>query len=432
MAKFVTLQATYRIVTPMFLGGANQDVSDGIRPPSVKGALRFWWRALNWGRFRQAASDDTSALKDLHKEEGRLFGAAADEDGGGGQGCFYLRVSEETNNAPPPNARDGHKYMLGQGLINPQGTFLRNAIPTGTFTVKLLFCSTTHAEQQREVVNALLAWGLLGGLGSRSRRGLGSVAIESIEGIESSPPIPRSVDQYGESLRWLDLPTACVLPPYSAFSAHTRMDHSVSGVDAWALLNDVGLEMMRYRGWGFDPGDGVHRVAGTPAEQNFPGDHGEMLRAVQGTSPSLQPCRAMFGLPHNYFFKSEFEKLKTKKEAELTAGSNPLPEAEAKKRAKGWAGARSKAELAPATKNQTRRASPILVHVHSFPDGKVAIIQTLLPATFLPTKENVRVEAKRLPGGQALVPVRAQWDVIHTYLDRFIGRTALLIGRTVP
>ncbi len=47
-----TLEAQFRIVTPMFLGGANQDVSDGIRPPLVKGALRFWWRALNWGRFR--------------------------------------------------------------------------------------------------------------------------------------------------------------------------------------------------------------------------------------------------------------------------------------------------------------------------------------------------------------------------------------------
>jgi hypothetical protein len=42
-----TLQATYRIVTPMFIGDAEQKATD-LRPPSIKGALRFWWRALNW------------------------------------------------------------------------------------------------------------------------------------------------------------------------------------------------------------------------------------------------------------------------------------------------------------------------------------------------------------------------------------------------
>lgn len=125
-----------------------------------------------------------------------------------------------------------------------------------------------------------------------------------------------------------------------------------------------------------------------------------MLRAVQGTPPTLLPCRAVFGLPHNYFFKSEFEKLK--------------------------------AELAPGTTHQTRRASPILIHVHSLPDGKAVIIQTLLPAAFLPANERVRVEAKRLSGGQAQVPARAEWDVIHTYLDRFAGRTVLLTGRALP
>lgn len=42
------ITASYRIVTPMFIGDAKQEAS-GISPTSVKGALRFWWRALNWG-----------------------------------------------------------------------------------------------------------------------------------------------------------------------------------------------------------------------------------------------------------------------------------------------------------------------------------------------------------------------------------------------
>jgi len=70
------IKAIYRIVTPMFIGGANQDPSDGIRPPSFKGALRFWWRALNWGKFYHECRDKKKALQALHQEELRLFGSA--------------------------------------------------------------------------------------------------------------------------------------------------------------------------------------------------------------------------------------------------------------------------------------------------------------------------------------------------------------------
>ncbi|MGH8498283.1 MAG: type III-B CRISPR module RAMP protein Cmr1, partial [Methylococcales bacterium] len=92
------ITATYRIVTPMFIGNADQTTDDRIRPPSVKGALRFWWRALNWGRFRSA---DADALRELHKEEARLFGIAADEERGGEQGCFLLKVSHKSPENTP-------------------------------------------------------------------------------------------------------------------------------------------------------------------------------------------------------------------------------------------------------------------------------------------------------------------------------------------
>ncbi|MBK9462163.1 MAG: type III-B CRISPR module RAMP protein Cmr1 [Sphingobacteriales bacterium] len=41
-----TITFTCETITPMFLSGANQDVPE-LRPPSIKGALRFWWRAMN-------------------------------------------------------------------------------------------------------------------------------------------------------------------------------------------------------------------------------------------------------------------------------------------------------------------------------------------------------------------------------------------------
>ena len=46
-----TIEATYRINTPMFIAGAEQDKEAELRLPSFKGALRFWWRALAYGRY---------------------------------------------------------------------------------------------------------------------------------------------------------------------------------------------------------------------------------------------------------------------------------------------------------------------------------------------------------------------------------------------
>ena len=77
----------------MFLGGASpQELADNIRPPSIKGALRFWWRALNWQRVYRGDSDaqKRSALNDLHQLEAELFGLAHDGKTGG-QSRLLLR-----------------------------------------------------------------------------------------------------------------------------------------------------------------------------------------------------------------------------------------------------------------------------------------------------------------------------------------------------
>ncbi|MEZ5448805.1 MAG: type III-B CRISPR module RAMP protein Cmr1 [Thiolinea sp.] len=72
------ITATYRITTPMFIGDADQQAST-ISPAAFKGALRFWWRALNWGRIRTVKANDAEALRQLHQEESDLFGSAADK-----------------------------------------------------------------------------------------------------------------------------------------------------------------------------------------------------------------------------------------------------------------------------------------------------------------------------------------------------------------
>ncbi len=71
------ITAKFRIVTPMFVSGLDPKVPE-LRPPSIKGALRFWWRALEWGRcLRQAGDQTVAGLRLLHRLEAELFGSAS-------------------------------------------------------------------------------------------------------------------------------------------------------------------------------------------------------------------------------------------------------------------------------------------------------------------------------------------------------------------
>ncbi|WP_028490535.1 type III-B CRISPR module RAMP protein Cmr1 [Thiothrix lacustris] len=182
------IKATYRIVTPMFIGDAEQKAS-GISPASVKGALRFWWRALNWGQIRAEIQSDTAALQRLHREESALFGTSADN---GKAARFTLRVN--TNSLKfahatdwPHSGNDPSGY-LGIGLWESGNRARDNFQPhreyiteNQTFGVELLCLPDVSAESQQQLRDALTAWGLLGGLGSRARRAFGAIAIESLD-----------------------------------------------------------------------------------------------------------------------------------------------------------------------------------------------------------------------------------------------------------
>src|SRR5438067_992377 len=57
------------IITPMFCGNATQDAE--LRPSAIKGALRFWWRAMQ----------NTTDVAKLREEEAAIFGSADEEVG---------------------------------------------------------------------------------------------------------------------------------------------------------------------------------------------------------------------------------------------------------------------------------------------------------------------------------------------------------------
>lgn len=381
------LNAKLLVTTPMFIGDGEQQTRS-IRPPAIKGALRFWWRALNWGRqLKQAQGNEKAALAALHQAEADLFGSAAGQDKGH-QARFQLRVESMENgspvNLPNPGPNDSLGYLLGQGLYNFKTGVQRPCIPSGaTFILTLKEKPGSHkptAKQWEQLEETLWVFGLLGGLGSRARKGLGSIAIQELSG--GSLQAPKSAAEYEQALKTLrdrlETP-ASQLPPFTAFSGLCRLDLSAQGTQPLSLLREVGQQQQLYRSWGRE-----EKVLGRPAEQNFGDDHDNALAATRGNRPKNPPKRAVFGLPHNYFFSS------TKGKVDINAPTE-------------------------------RRASPLFIHIHQCPDGSSIAVQLLMPAQFLPKGQEKLVYK---PGGQRSfeMPFTAEqvdWSVITTYMNRF-------------
>ncbi|MBK1695137.1 type III-B CRISPR module RAMP protein Cmr1 [Chromatium weissei] len=394
-----TLNATFQIVTPMFIGGADQSPSDGIRPPSIKGALRFWWRALNWGRCLHEARNESKALQFLHQQEARLFGIAADGQNTG-QGLFLLRVAANLRlltKTQLPNPDSGHQYLLGQGLYNFKEKYLREAIPPGEINISLRFHPNATSDERHSVAEALAMLGLLGGLGSRARKGFGALSIQKFDNANFK--IPANTNELATTIRELTADRFDSLPPYTAFSMRSRIDLIPTQRDAWQLLGEIGSNMQLYRSFGQNG-----KVGNQPAERNFIDDHDLAFQAGAGNRINAHPKRVIFGLPHNYFFSSTEKKI----------GFNAI----ALKPEGSWSDIGDK-----------RRASPLFIHPHQFPDGLITAVLALLPGQFLPNDWRIGIAVGNNKKPLYQIAADPDWSVLHQFMNRFPNRHSILESR---
>ena len=375
-----TILATYRIVTPMFCGGAEQQAE--FRLASFKGVLRFWWRALMWGRAKDC--------KDLCVQEAALFGAS---DESIGQSKVRLRIVDQRLAASVGVGQvfeggrlNGAQY-LGYGVMNPQsGELKRSMIPSGTFGVECLLSPRLSLDQRESVMNALILVGTVGGLGSKSRKGYGSMTLTQlmIGGQTRSLPIGPA-----DQLRGLVKNLHPGLPEWTAWSRDSRVvTVSAKGASAVQVLDMLGREQVFFRSWGRQG-----RVLGGDSERNFTPDHD----LSKGLPAAIDyPKRVVFGLPHNY--------------------------------GRGQ-------DVGPASRKFDRRASPMFLHVHQTADGSpVTGVVTFLPARFLPQGEQIRAFNRDRPIHES----EPFWEPIHGYLNRLVGTSSAtkkktdLEGQEVP
>jgi CRISPR-associated protein Cmr1 len=395
------ITARFRVTTPLFAGGATPARAE-LRATSFKGLLRFWWRALP----EQARLDSTA----LARAEAALFGSARLRQS---RVRLRLEVLREPMPLTPPtrlnrngsgagNDKDligpGARY-LGYGLIQAfdskdketrqvikaAGELQRPCLPAPfDLSLHVHLLPGVRDEQAEQVESALILMGTLGGLGSRARRGFGSLSLVELtrEGEAVWPPEGKRFEHaFPDWFRTRYEKSAAKLPEWTAISRQTRLLllRKESPESAVSLMDRIGKEMVRYRSWGTSRMgliDGRGKVLESErSEQNFEPDH-ELyyLMKKRRQEPETHPARIAFGLPHNY-------------------------------------GKEDHVKVGPAERELDRRASPLFLHIHQTDAQTPPIaVVSFLPARFLPgTKPRISVgdtDVEMLPESDLYEPVR--------------------------
>ena len=166
------IEVKLSLITPMFGGSADAGQVDPHRPvtaKSIRGHLRFWWRACRAGQFR--------SVDDMFRREAEIWGAAAEFNNKGGleQGPGAVDLEVEVTNAELIRKASRESGPQERVFMFPFQRPAAEPLRDVSFTLRLFLKSEGFKEDVRD---ALIAWILFGGVGARTRRGCGALKLE--------------------------------------------------------------------------------------------------------------------------------------------------------------------------------------------------------------------------------------------------------------
>lgn len=174
--EITTWALKLKTITPMFGGSATPrevDPDNPVRAASVRGHLRFWWRATAGAQYASA--------EELFEAEEKIWGSAEKH------GKVALRVFEQSaGRAVRPSELVPNQGMARTGpmekfFLHPFNPNQSEGLPEASgllgvaFTLELTHTlSESEAEHLRRAVRAWIAFG---GIGARTRRGVGALEV---------------------------------------------------------------------------------------------------------------------------------------------------------------------------------------------------------------------------------------------------------------
>ena len=198
------------VITPLFGGGVEAGVNDPIaliRPSSIRGHLRFWWRATRGATFSSAAK--------MRQREAEIWGSTEEPS------KVVVRVTFDPNDHSCSNSSEPVSTTLSKGQSLPIGWFDRKEKfnqHTGKNEIKHKFyfdndiaeyaafpcrpidhnelltnitkgivfrlCLEYPDSLRSDIEAALTAWVNFGGIGARTRRGFGALYCEKLAKVD--------------------------------------------------------------------------------------------------------------------------------------------------------------------------------------------------------------------------------------------------------
>ncbi len=227
-------------ITPMFLGGADGKSAE-LRPPSIKGLMRFWWRVVN----------AEHNIAELQKKENRIFGGGGEQ---ASKSSFSIKIIYDNikpSNQKFPNhpiqvsgkkfsinileylAYGTYDYRKGQGNV-----FNRDYLPSDTkFDI---FIYVRKEDFIKDILISFYFLSAFGGLGSRTRNGFGGFNVLNREAFsEIGKEYVENILPTAEMLRKHIKPNK--VPNYSALSSGIKLFRSKEPLSKWDdALAEVG------------------------------------------------------------------------------------------------------------------------------------------------------------------------------------------------
>lgn len=307
-----TCSATFiiHLVTPLFGGGVEPGSNDPvtlIRGPSIRGQLRFWWRATRGAAFANP--------KELRAQEGRIWGTTTHPSPVVVEVVETQAFAEDQQRWPVrrSHSRGGvtrvpspHDHFPAYALFPFQGE-PRKIQLKATFEIRVSWSIPIEMKKERaediskDVNAALWAWVNFGGLGARTRRGCGALYCEAL-----SPGRTKDINEwYVEKLREFGIPVDEPAREWPTLPPRILMHpEEVKCFQAWNQVVSLLQKFRQAPGIGRNPGSGK-----TPGRSRWP--EPESIREISreqkrlSRRPSGQKPR-QDGIPVHYFPRAEF------------------------------------------------------------------------------------------------------------------------------
>ncbi len=401
-----SLRLRCEVVTPLFCSGADQAEAE-FRPPSVRGLVRYWFRALLGG----VVGHDLPTLRAL---ESKVFGDTRRAS----TASFRTRpehVETKQRGDRIDSVRSGLMYV-GYPFYKWQRqerthTLARGMLaPGSTWSLEVLL-PRSKGNVRDVVTGALWTAFLFGGLGSRSRRGFGTIRVETASGASALqwrwPRQPEAfVDWVRKNLQAVDGALCAFVRDQGITPERHLLDVATSTTSAFAsfsrwravafthttwrswepVLHDVGTFMRQFREV---PRSGARQPHWKPTvTQDYRAVVSRFLDGELNSGEAVDLKHDAFGLPIQY-------------------------------RSPGRQGALAILEW----EEGDRRGSPLFVHPVKFDDNRYGLLCLLMASQFLPAEARAKLQVsdRNWPSSRPKpdpVPVEpASFDILHAFLN---------------